>query len=106
MKRTVLLLALIVLSTPGCTSLQRAGTWVCEREQTISAGITQGGEMLSGIVGPVATGGAWVVTTILDAACEAFNVIVNAPADLGEDAMKLNPFGGSDETKPPDPPGK
>lgn len=107
MKKLILTVALLGLFlTSSCTSMAKAGTWLCEREQTISAGITQGGDMLAGVVGPVATAGAWFITTLLDAGCKAFDVLMSVPEDLGNDAMKLNPFGGSDEAKPPIPPGR
>ena len=105
MKKLIALLALVFLLS-GCTFLKKTGAFVCEREEQISAGINQGGEMLSGVIGPVATVGAWTITTVLDAACDAFAVLVSAPADLGDDAMKLSPWGGSNEEKKSDPPGK
>ncbi len=107
MKKLILTVALLGLFlTSGCTSMAKAGTWLCEREQQISAGITQGGEMLASVVGPVATAGSWLITTVLEAGCKAFDVLVSIPADLGDDALNLNPFGGSDEAKPPVPPGR
>ena len=98
-----LLLVLVFVLLSSCTTLKRAGAWVCERETTISAGITSGGEKLSSIVGPAATMLAWGATTMLDAACDLFDLVVNVPGDLGTDAM--SPFTGDDDAKN-DPPGK
>lgn len=103
--KLLLALVFVLLMSGGCTTLKRAGAWVCERETTISAGITSGGEKLSGIVGPAASVLAWGATTLLDATCDLFDLVVNVPGDLGTDAM--SPFTGDDDAdKKSDPPGK
>ncbi len=89
--------------TSSCTTLRRAGDWVCGNVREVQDIVS---DTLGSLLGPPGNVTASIVNAVLGAGCSAFDIIVSAPADAAQDLGLMGGEGEDAPTSQPSDPGQ